>query len=105
LLSLSILNKLSSITPRVSSKKFLTYLAHSLLSNILRSHAFNKMLPWVYSEMESLELLPISFFFCGYNNLLENEPSCPNFFFSEGDVFQYLINELEKVLNSFHFSK
>jgi len=47
LLSLSILNKLSSITPRVSSKKFLTYLAHSLLSNILRSHAFNKMLPWV----------------------------------------------------------
>jgi hypothetical protein len=62
LISLSRPNKLSSITPRVYSHKFLTSLAHSLLSDIFRSHAFSKMLPLVCSGMESLELLFISFF-------------------------------------------
>jgi len=41
---------------------FLTSLSHSLLSDIIHSHAFSKMLPLVCSGMESLELLPTSFF-------------------------------------------
>jgi hypothetical protein len=62
LLSLSRLNKLSSIKLKVSSQEFLTSLVCSFLSHMFRSHAFSKMLPLVYSGMEILELLPISFF-------------------------------------------
>jgi hypothetical protein len=56
------LTKLSFIRPKDSSQEFLISLAHSLFSDILCSHALSKILPWVCSGMESLELLTTSFF-------------------------------------------
>jgi hypothetical protein len=44
--------------------------------------------------------------FChGYNNLLKNNLSHPNLFFSEREVSRYLTNELAVVLNHFHLRK